>query len=107
MFTKTSINKEVLLKLTKAMADAQHQSVAHVRNKKGHAFMAVRKRVVDGKVLFLVTDRHDNNIKPLVVDQAVSLMHGDVITPATANMFMERLAFQSQLGSKSPENRWA
>lgn len=52
-----------MLNLFKAMREAQKNGVAHVRNKKGNAFLAVRKVTnVKGRISFQVLDSKGNNL---------------------------------------------
>ena len=58
MFNKTAINAVVMLNLFKAMREAQKNGIAHVRNKKGNAFLAVRKKLrFNGSICFEITNR--------------------------------------------------
>jgi hypothetical protein len=98
MITTTSINLSVVKKLFKAMRAAQSQGIAHVYNRKGHAFLAVRKIVTRGKVFFQVLDKNGNNLKGLIAVAVIRLMFLDIVTPSLATTINKRLGYQSELG---------
>ncbi len=93
MITKTSFNAVVLLKIFKAVRMAQKHGIAHVNNRKGNAFLAVRKFVVDNKVVFQIVDHKGNNLKAQITRAAIDLMWSDFVTPFVANFFNERLVY--------------
>lgn len=68
MLTKTSINRSVIINTLKAMRLAMVQSVAHVRNRRGMAYLAVRSIRCGGRVLFEVTDKSGRNVSKLLND---------------------------------------
>ncbi len=73
MFNHTHLNPTVIKNIIKAMASAHKHGIAHVRNRKGDAFLAVRKVVYKGKVFFQVLDRAGNNIRRLIGDRLIDL----------------------------------
>ena len=63
MINKTNVNKVVLSNVFKAMKEANKTGKAHVYNRKGNAYLRVRKCKIDnGGVRFLITDRNNNNV---------------------------------------------
>jgi hypothetical protein len=101
MITKTSINTTVILKLLKAFREAQKHGIAHVRNRKGNAFLAVRKFIVNGKVFFQVLDKHGNNVKRLITSMVCSFMNADIVSHNVAGLLVDRLAYPFQLGQRA------
>lgn len=98
MLNTTSFTKAVIIKVAKAMRQAQKtDSVAHVRNRKGDAFLAIRKRVVDGKVLFQVLDKAGRNIAGILTLAAVRLVKGSFIPNSLASILVDRVAFPYNL----------
>jgi len=68
MLTETSINRSVIINTLKAMRLAMVQSVSHVRNRRGVAYLAVRSIRCGGRVLFEVTDKSGRNVSKLLND---------------------------------------
>lgn len=91
MITTTSFNKTVILKLLHSMSEAQKDGAAYVYNRKGKAYLAIRRVVVDGRIMFQVSDKKGQNIKNTLFGAIFSLVGKRAITAKVALLFTKRL----------------
>lgn len=68
MFTKTSISPVVIMNVLKACKLAMVRDVAHVRNRKGNAYLAVRAIRCGGRLAYEVLDVKGRNVSQLLKD---------------------------------------
>jgi hypothetical protein len=94
MITKTSFGTAVLKNIIKAMREAQKNGIAHVHNRNGHAFLAVRKFICNGCVTFQILDCQGKNAKPLIAAMATKLMVNNTLAVTTVQLLINRIGYQ-------------
>lgn len=109
MLTKTSFTSVVMAKIAKAIILQRKtgRSVVHVRNRKGDAFLAIRRFTYRNKVSFQVTDRNGNNMAQHIGQMLMSMAY-DISKPCfihikLANFLTRYVGYDFQLFGTAQE----
>jgi len=102
-FTRTSVNPTVIKNILKAVRMAQKHGIAHVLNRKGNAYLAVRKYkdMKTGLIKFSITDINGKNIRKILSYLFNPVLSG--VKGITSNVLtvIARLLFPYELKNES------
>lgn len=100
MLNQTSFTKVVFIKIIKGINEANKNGIAHVLNRKGKAFLAIRKRIVNGKVFFQILDNLGRNVRGLMYSSISRFLEDRTLPHTVLAIIVSRVAYSYELKAK-------